>query len=122
MRLNESQKYLVWLAVTSAVAGLIDGFFPESETARRVARLHSFLICVLVWAWCGMHALEHGHGTGGGYRLFAALLPPVGIPAYLVKYFGWRGGVRRSVKALGFFVLMVLCYLAPFYGVLYVRA
>lgn len=112
---HESTKYLLWLAVSFVVVGTIEGYLPFEESAPNPLALpHSVLSSVLLFSWCKSHALENNITSSGGYRLVAAFLPPIGLPAYFFKFFGFRNGGLKTLKSLGFLVLLVIGYLVPF--------
>lgn len=100
------------LFASFVVAGVIESFYPEySDKARAIELAHALIISVITFAWCGMHAQEHGHESAGGYRFFVAFFPPLGVPAYFLKFFGFKKGLLKTVLAVGFFLLAATAYL-----------
>ncbi len=112
---RESTKYLLWLLVSFVVVGAVEAHLPvEESTLSPLALPHFIVSAVLLFSWCKSHALENRIVSSGGYRLVVAFLPAVGLPAYFFRFFGFRNGGLKILKSLGFFVLLIAGYVAPF--------
>ena len=119
--MKRSKQILLWLFSSFVLAGVIESYFPEgSENARGISVAHTFVISILVFAWCKAHAQENDVTLRGGYRLFAAVIPPIGVPSYFFKYYGFKAGVLKVLKSIGVLVILASGYLVPYIGLSYV--
>ena len=110
-----SNKYLLWILVSFIISGLLEGYYPEgSDIVSAIVSVHPVVICILIFIWCGVHAEEHGFSNIGGYKLFSAIAPPLGIPTYFIKHFGFKKGLVKTFKAIGFFIILAASYLVPY--------
>ena len=113
--MSASNKYLLWLWLSFVLAGLLEHYYPQgTEDARGIAVAHSFLIMFLIFAWCGHHAVENDIGSVGVFKIFAAILPPVGVPVYFFKYFGLKRGGVLTMKALGVLLVLAVSSAVPY--------
>ena len=110
--MKDSRKYLLWALATFIVAGIVES--PKDGSYTNVEFAHTVLFTILIYAWCKSHALEHGIESIGGMKVFAAVLPPIGVPVYFFKYFGFKAGVILTLQAFGYLVLLFLAYAAPY--------
>lgn len=112
---RESTKYLIWLAISFLVAGVVEGYLTNAGgTFGPVYLLHAVVISVLTFAWNRNHAIENNVASALRYPAFAALLPPLGIPLYFFRFFGLKQGVLKVLKAAIFFVFLGIIYLLPY--------
>lgn len=116
--MKDSRKYLAWALASFVASGIVES--PGANGSPNVAFAHTIIFTVLIYAWCKSHALEHGIESIGGFKLFAAILPPVGVPAYFFKYFGFKAGVILTLQAFGYLVLLFIGYAAPYVLLQYV--
>jgi len=106
--MKKSNKYLVVLFLSFIVFGFIEGLYPAGgDNARAMGVIHTFIIAVLIFAWCDNHALENNVESTGGYRLLAAVFPPLGIPIYFFKCFGFKRGGFKVLISMGALVILV---------------
>lgn len=118
---RKSNKYLLWLLASFAIAGCVESFYPEYSSDRTaISAIHSFIIAALIFAWCGAHAFETKTKPIGGYRFFSAILPPFGVPTYFIKFFGFKEGLKKTIKAVGFVLLMFIMYAIPYFVLPYI--
>ena len=111
---KESNLYLIGMIASFLFAGIIEGYFDfEGADASTASITHTVLFMFLIWGWCKMHAMENNIGDVGGYFIFAALFPPIGMPIYFVKFFGLKKGIIKILKAIGFSFILIVCYFIP---------
>lgn len=111
---KESNLYLVGMIASFLFAGIIEGYFDfDGINASNASITHTVLLMFLIWGWCKMHAMENNIGDEGGYFLFAALIPLLGVPVYLVKFFGLKQGIIKILKAMVFSCILIVCYFIP---------
>src|SRR5687767_8274750 len=95
-------RWIPWILVlTFAVSGFLDAVLgTPSDPLGPTYIPHVLVVGVLCFSWCKVHARESGIPSPSGSALLCGLLPPVGVPLYLLRSQGWRRGWRRAVKAL----------------------
>ncbi len=111
---RESNKYIFWMIASFLIAGIIEGYFDfEGIDASTASITHTVLLMFLIWGWCKMHAIENKVDNVGGYSLFVALFPLLGVPVYFVKFFGLKKGIIKILKAIVFSCILIVCYFIP---------
>jgi len=115
--MKESNKYIAWLLLSFIIAGVVDGLGINSTTFAQ-----PIIVAILVFAWCGIHAIENEITMAKGYRIFSAVIPVVGVPIYFFRYFGFIKGLMKTLKAFGVLVAAVLIYTLSVILVEYVYA
>jgi len=114
--MKSSDTLLVTLGLSFVAAGGIEGAAPmEPEWPLAVAMFHGLLVTVLIFEWCGLHASENCTDYIPGSKLMAALLPPLGVPFFLVSCHGLKAGGGKVMKAALLFALCETGYLAAHY-------
>jgi hypothetical protein len=95
-------RWIPWIfVVTFAVSGLLDAlYWTPNDPVGPTFIPHAFVIGAMCLLWCKGHAREAGIRLPSGSALICGLLPPIGIPLYLVRSMGWRRGGLSSAKAL----------------------
>jgi len=100
---------LLALGILHLLAGFAIGLSPQSGKAIFLAL--SLASTVATYIWCRQDRRERSYPHGSA--LWAAVLPPVGLPVYHFRTRGLRGGFIAIVKALLYYLLlgvaMVLC-------------
>ena len=93
---------LLFFVATWLVAGLLEPFAPSygREFHNEVSLVHTFVLAVVLFAWCRAHAVTHGVELPKGARLLVALLPPVGLPYYFFRAFPARVAATKTAKAV----------------------
>jgi hypothetical protein len=98
---------LVLLAATFLIDGVAGAFVPP-QAERSAAVIHGVAIAIICYAWARADATTRGMLAPGRSALYAALLPVLGVPAYLFRTRGAAKGALGSAKAFAFFVALVL--------------
>jgi hypothetical protein len=103
---------MVLLAIV--LYGFASGFFeavlfPNWDGRPPLSFFHAIIIAILIFVWCRLHAKVHDVQEKA-FACFTALLPPVGVPLYLFRAFGIKGGLIGTLKSLGFFLIVALLY------------
>ncbi len=112
---QQSTKLLFWLALSFLAAGIIEGYLPNSGSGLGPLYLpHTVLIAVLTFAWCKSHARENNVVSPGSYPVLCAIFPPLGVPVYFFKFFGFRNGGTKVLKSFGFFIIVGASYIVPY--------
>ena len=113
--MKNSDKLLVVVLLSFALFGAVEGIQQENrDNAQALSVIHSLVLTILTFAWCKAHSLEHGINSVGGYRLWAAILPPLGVPTYFYKYYGLKSGSKKVAKFIGFMLLSIAAYGIPY--------
>ena len=60
-----------------------------------------------MYIWVGQHSRENNILPPKASRLFSAIFPPLGIPYYLLKGFGFKGGTLRITFAIGYLAVLL---------------
>ena len=106
---------LLLLTLSFLVAGVAEPLTPATGGPASIAGLvHSFIIAILCFSWCKADAAVRNVNARGG-AVFAALLPPIGLPVYFFRTRPTREAFLSCVKALLFFLLSVGLFAAGFY-------
>ena len=96
------------ISVSFIVAGSLETLFPNIEQTSYV--IHSILIGVLFFSWCGAHASESIIKQPTGAKLLSGLFPPIGVPYYLFKAFGFKQGCIKLILGILWFIFSTLLY------------
>ena len=100
----------VWLG-----AGIVEPHLPHAgQSFNVVGVIQTLVFSFLLFGWCRTHAESHNITMPTGAAAFSALLPPFGVPYYLLRGFGWRKGSLLVLLAAGLLVGFVLLYVVSF--------
>lgn len=106
--MSRPRLFLLLLALSFFFAGLADAFVSTPQSPNSiVAFVHTFFIAALVYLWCKADAAERRTPPPAGAPLFAALLPPLGVPVYFFRSRPLRPALVATALALVFLVLLV---------------
>ena len=106
------------LAGSFFVAGAVEPFaLKAGEPMSGAGFVHSIVIAILCFTWCKADAAARGLTSLGG-AVFAALLPPIGLPFYFFRTRPTRQAFLSCAKALLFFLLCVGLFMIGFYAAL----
>jgi len=96
---RRSRRILVAWLVAYVALGLLGGITGISQ---RDEQAFGFIAgvptMVFIYLWCRAESLERGVLPRSGLTMFAAILPPLGVPFYLWRT---RPSVWAAVKAMG---------------------
>ena len=109
-----SRIIVVFLVLTFPIVGLADGIHSDSETASGL--MHTFVIAVCMYAWCGHHAQEKGIEPPPLAHLLCFFLVPVGVTLYLFKKFGFKQGGAKFLVGIAMSLVAFGLYSLAFYG------
>lgn len=59
-------------------------------------------------------AHENNVISPGVFPVLSAIFPPLGVPIYFFRFFGFRNGGMRVIKSLGFAVIVGASYVIPY--------
>ena len=114
--MNRANILLAVIAVSFFLGGLVEPFVPHPEQPLNEATVvQNILTAVLSFAWCKAHAASRGIAPPSGSAVLAALLPPVGVPVYFFRSMPWRVASFATLKAVGFFTLLLVLFQTGFY-------
>jgi len=101
---------LIILALYTLASGFLDAVLVTNRDEHPpLLFIHWIIGAILIFVWCRLHAKVHGVQEKA-FAWFTALLPPVGVPLYLFRAFGIKNGFIGTLKALGFFLILVFLY------------
>ncbi len=110
----KSTECLLWILFTSVIAGIIEGYMPIDRRGYSLVTLpYVITFAVLTFLWCRSHAFESNITFSHSYPAFAALFPPLGVPTYFFRFFGFRKGGMKVLKSIGFLFVMIICRHLP---------
>jgi len=109
-------RWIPWIVVlTFVVSGSLDAVFWTPEDPLGPTYIpHAIVVGALCFFWCKTHAREAGTELPSGSALLSGLLPPIGVPLYLLRSQGWKRGWLRATKALLVGALALILYEASF--------
>ena len=101
--------YLVLVLVVIFISTIIDikietGSFKYYQSGFDIAP--AIFIGFLVFAWCIEHAKYYEIELPKGSALLAGLLAPIGVPVYFFRGFGFKEGLLKTIKSIGFLVII----------------
>ena len=103
--------FVLGMAASWAVAGLVEPHIPDAgQPLNAVGAAQSIAMAVLVFCWVKTHARAQAITPPAGATILAALLPPIGIPYYAFRGFGFGKGAKLTGLALLTFIGLVLIY------------
>ena len=114
--METDKRLVVAMAVTWLVAGAVEPHLPNAgQPFNPVGTAQSLVLAFLFFAWCKAHAAKHHIAPPAAAALLVGIIPPVGIPYYFFRGFGWREGIRGSLIAtsclIGFIVLYFMSFM-----------
>ena len=106
--------YSVLALLTFPVAGALDVLLIKpGDSFGPMVWPQSMTLMVLCFLWCKAHAHARGVEPPSGAALLCGIFAPLGIPLYLFRTKGLRGGAISTSKVVAVAVLAVaLNYLA----------
>src|SRR5262245_32942860 len=96
---------------TWPIAGFVEPFTPGyGRVQNEVSLIHTFVLAILLFAWCKAHAAARGITPPTAAPLLVAVIAPIGLPYYLFRAFPWRTAIASLGKSLLVVLLCVLLY------------
>jgi len=111
--MKTSQKIVIFLIASFAVSGFIDGRYPDFEMENFL--IHTGVVGFSMYAWCGLHANEHGIEPPPGAQILCFLMVPIGLIYYLTKSYGWKRGGGKLLFAILALALIGTSYELAYY-------
>ena len=106
--MNRARWLLVAIVGSYLAAGLVEPHLPNyGRVWNEAAVAHTFILMILMFAWCRADA-EHRGISPGHYPFFVALFPPVGVPYYFFRTLPWRKALVASLKAVAFVLVLLI--------------
>jgi hypothetical protein len=100
---------LLALAGVYFVGGVVLAFLPDTPSNERaLSAALSVATMVAAYIWCKREAAARGVFPPGRSALWAAVFPPVFLPAYFVRTKVGGGAVRATGKALAYYVGLIV--------------
>lgn len=113
-------KLVIVFSASFVISGLIDATFPRYENTSALA--HGLFISFMIFVMCSVHMVDHGLNSRTGVKLFCAILPPIGIPYYFFKSFGFKQGSIKILLSLLILVASFALYFGMYAGFRYVNS
>lgn len=104
--MTASPKAFLWLLIVVTAAADMARTLPAGPTSQVLA-FQWMLNAVILFGWCKAHARKLGVVEPTGSALLCGIVPPVGVPLYFYRTFGFKQGTVKTLKALGFLVLLI---------------
>jgi hypothetical protein len=110
---NKIRMVLLAMALYSLAGGIFDGLlYARRYGPPPLLFVHGIVMAILIYAWVKLHAKSRGVPEKA-FAGFAALFPPLGVPFYLFRAFGGKGGLIGTLKAFGFYLVLGVLYTKP---------
>jgi hypothetical protein len=91
------------------VASLIEPHLPDAgQWMNAVTVAHSFVVAVLLFAWCKADAAARGITPPAASPVLVAFLAPIGVPYYFIRSMSWRAAGIAILKAVLFLAVVTL--------------
>ena len=107
--MSKKNLYLMWILVVFFVATVIDVKI-ETEVfisyPNGIAFVPAILLSFLVFAWCIEHAKHYKIELPRSSAFLAGLIAPIGVPIYFFRGFGFKNGLFKTAKSIGFLILI----------------
>ena len=110
--MRSSRKIIIGLLLTFIASGSLDAFFPKDSA--ELGLLHGFIILGLIFWWLDLHAMENGVAIPKGSKILTLFFPPLGLPYYFYKGYGFKRGAYLILIALLLSVVAVCMYVLGF--------
>lgn len=107
--MTKSRKIILGLLLTFIAGGVLEALFSKESNA--LGLFHGFVILGFLFWWVGEHARENFIAVPKGSKILTLLLPPLGLPYYFYKGYGFKKGSILVCCALLLLVLAVGMYI-----------
>jgi hypothetical protein len=113
--MTRPRKFVLAMLAVWALTGLIEPHTPHAgEPFNEIAYFQIVVWAILLREWVKAHASMNNLKPPTGAAIFAAVLPPVGVPYYAFRAFGFFRGLKLVGLALLAMILMFGAYLVMF--------
>ena len=113
--MTSSRKFVVGMLLLWGITGLIEPHTPNAgEPFNEIAVVQMVVWAVLMFGWVKAHAKQNQISPPAGAPLLAALLPPLGVPYYAFRGYGFLRGAKLVGLSLLMMIVMFAVYLALF--------
>ena len=89
------------MCVAWAVAGIFNA--RSAQRFSPAAVVCAVVFAGLIFSWCHVYAQEHGARASVGSSMLAALVPPIGVPAF---FFRLQSPLRATLATVGAFAFV----------------
>lgn len=115
MAMAGPRSFVLGMAVVWGITGLMEPHTANAgQPMNEIGFVQMIAWAILLFGWVKAHARANGVEPPAGSSIFAALLPPLGVPYYAFRAFGARGGAKLTGYALltlvGLFGLYTLLF------------
>jgi len=91
------------------VASLVEPHLPNAgQSLNAVTVAHSFVVAVLLFAWCKADAASRGITPPAASPVLVAFVAPIGVPYYFIRSMSWRAAAIAILKAVLFLAAVTL--------------
>ena len=108
--MNKPNKYLIAIAISFVVAGIIEPFF-SIASQQGISLGHTGIIGILLFGWCKSHVKLHSIKEPAGSALMCGFLGIIGVTLYLFRAFGAQKGFIKTLLGILYLLLCLALYL-----------
>lgn len=102
---------MMFLFAFSGFCRGISGAILENGIDNDAADIILLPFTILLFLWCKEHALLNNIANKSNYRLFVALIAPIGIPYYYLNGFGFKKGIFGIIKSILFYYFLAMIFI-----------
>lgn len=103
--MQSSSISLIKIAIANVILLVFCVLSDWQEAGFALLVLVSVVKIVYTYEWSGLYIHDNGVTEIGGLKLFAGLIPPIGLPVLLLRYLG-IGGVKGIIIIWSFTIIM----------------
>ena len=113
--MQSPRAFVVGMIALWGVIGLLEPHTPNAgQPFNEIGFVHIIVWAVLLFGWVKAHSRSRQIEPPSGAPLFAALLPPIGVPYYAYRAFGLRQGSKLLGSSLLALAAMFAIYTLMF--------
>jgi hypothetical protein len=93
--------FVIGMVAVWGATGLIEPYTPNAGQPLNEIGFIQIAVCsILIFCWVKAHARAKNIEPPAGASMFAALVPPLGVPYYAFKGYGMREGIKLVALSL----------------------
>jgi len=101
--------YLLLILLVSSISVVADSLLGTTHLEwSPSSAIAGLFILFFVYAWCIEHAKHYKIKIPGRSPFWAAAFPPIGVPIYFFRGFGFKKGFFKTIKFIGFLILILV--------------
>ena len=101
--------YLLLILLVSSISVVADSLLGTTHLEwSPSSAIAGLFILFFVYAWCIEHAKHYKIKIPGRSAFWAAAIPPIGVPIYFFRGFGFKKGFFKTIKFIGFLILILV--------------